>query len=300
VNFVIFQFAGGNVFFLGSLLLAGSLLLLARLKGMMARSFGRALFLIGFAGVACSGTPLDRWIYWALGSMAITCLILCESPRGAFLSRFGAMTLLLFCAALVGVCVSEWLHRIAPGIRVSSSQRVYVVGDSVSAGVGAGVRLWPEILGDSTKLKVVNLAKAGATASSALRQAKAIASGRSLVLLEIGGNDVIGETNPADFHAALDALLSRFASDGHEVAMFELPLPPFHNAYGEIQRALARRYGFPLIPKTCLANVFARSDATTDGIHLTQLGQEALAEAVRGMLVIEATAPRIDAGPSLE
>jgi acyl-CoA thioesterase-1 len=189
-------------------------------------------------------------------------------------------------------CVSECLHRVVPRIRISSSERIYVVGDSVSAGIGAGIRLWPEILGGSTKLEVVNLAKAGATVSSALRQAEAIPAGHSFVLLEIGGNDIIGETNPADFRAALDALLSRLASDGHEVAIFEMPLPPFRNVYGEIQRALARRYGIPLIPKTCLANVFARSGATTDGIHLTQLGQEALAEQVGRMLVIESAGLR--------
>ena len=295
MNFVIFQFAGGNVFFLGAGLLAISLALLARLRGIVARSFGRALFLVGCAGIACSGTPLNRWIYLALGSLAVACLIACEAPRTARFSRIRAMIGVLFCTTMAGVWVSEGLHRVAPKIRISSSQPVYVAGDSVSAGVGSGTKLWPEVLGDSTKLKVVNLAKAGATASSTMRQATAIGPGHSLVLLEIGGNDILGGTNPKDFRAALDALLSRLTSDGHQVVMFELPLPPFCNAYGEAQRSLARRYGISMIPKTCLANVFAKQDATTDGIHLTQAGQTALAGAVEKMLVVR---PDADRGPA--
>jgi acyl-CoA thioesterase-1 len=286
VNFVIFQFAGGNVFFLAAALLAASLLLLSRLRGIMARSLGRALFLIGFAGVACSGTPLHRWIYWTLGSFAIVCLVLCELPPQTPLSKWRTSIALLFCAASAGVCVSEASHRVMPKIQVSPAQRIYVIGDSVSAGVGAGIKPWPEILGGATKLEVVNLAKPGATASSALSQARAISPAHALVLLEIGGNDILGETNPADFRAALDTLLARLTADGREVAMFELPLPPFCNAYGETQRLLARKYGIPLIPKACLAKVFAEKDATSDGIHLTQFGQTMLADAVRKMLVI--------------
>jgi len=283
------------MFFLGIGLLAISLALLARLRGIVARSFGRALFLFGCAGIACSGTPLNRWIYLALGSLAGACLIVCESPRTARFSRIRAMIGVLFCAAIAGVCVSEALHRVVPKIHISSSQRIYVVGDSVSAGVDSGPKHWPAILGDSTKLDVVNLAKAGATASSALRQATAIGPGHSLVLLEIGGNDILGATNPKDFRAALDALLSRLMSDGHQVVMFELPLPPFCNAYGETQRLLARKYGISMIPKTCLANVFAKKDATSDGIHLTQAGQAALAGAVEKMLAVRRS---VDGGPA--
>jgi len=287
VNFVIFQFAGGNAFFAGVALLASSLLLLSRARGVVARGCGRALLIVGLVIVASSGTPLNRWLYLALGLLAIVCLLLCELPPAAALSKRRAMITLVFCAVLAGVCVSEWRHRVAPKIQVSSSQRIYVVGDSVSAGVGSGIKLWPEILGYSTKLEVVNLAQAGATAATALRQAKAITSAHSLVLLEIGGNDILGATNPAEFRAALDALLSQLKSDGHDVIMFELPLPPFCNAYGETQRGLAHKYGVPLIPKTVLANVFARKDATMDGIHLTQPGHEALARSVGKMLVIE-------------
>jgi hypothetical protein len=50
-----------------------------------------------------------------------------------------------------------------------------------------------------------------------------------------------------------------------------------------------------MIPKTCLANVFAKKDATTDGIHLTQAGQTALAGAVEKMLVVW---PDADRGPA--
>ena len=124
-----------------------------------------------------------------------------------------------------------------------------------------------------------------------MRQVDGIIAANSLVFIEIGGNDILGDRNPAEFRFALDALLARVTSAGHEVAMFELPLPPFANAFGNTQRLLARKHGVFLIPKTLLANVFGAEDATTDGIHLTQAGQDALARGVRGMLAIERPRP---------
>ena len=62
--------------------------------------------------------------------------------------------------------------------------------------------------------------------------------------------------------------------------MFELPLPPFYNAFGIIQRRLAKKHGVTLIPKRVLMRVLSGSNATLDSIHLTQHGHEMLAASV--------------------
>ena len=59
------------------------------------------------------------------------------------------------------------------------------------------------------------------------------------MLIELGGNDLLGRTDPARFGQNLDALVRLVQGTGRAVVMFELPLPPFTNAYGIEQRRVA-------------------------------------------------------------
>jgi acyl-CoA thioesterase-1 len=64
------------------------------------------------------------------------------------------------------------------------------------------------------------------------------------------------------------------------VVMFELPLFPFRNSFGRTQRMLADKHNVILIPKTYLTKVFGLEGATVDGLHLSQTGNDALANLV--------------------
>ena len=66
--------------------------------------------------------------------------------------------------------------------------------------------------------------------------------------------------------------------------MFELPLPPFYGAFGRAQREAARRRGATLIPKHCMADVLGTKNGTLDGLHLSQIGHDAMAEEIEQML----------------
>ena len=107
---------------------------------------------------------------------------------------------------------------------------------------------------------------------------------RALVLLEIGGNDVLAGTPPQDFERALDALLGRLRAGDRTVIMLELPLPPLYNSYGRIQRRLARRHGAPLVPKRVILGVLTTPGATVDTIHLSRKGHEQMARVLETVL----------------
>jgi acyl-CoA thioesterase-1 len=103
---------------------------------------------------------------------------------------------------------------------------------------------------------------------------------RSIVIAEIGGNDLLGSTTPEAFERDLDALLARMGSDGRTVLLLELPLPPGYNRFGQIQRGLAARHGALLVPKRVLMGVLASGGATLDSIHLSQAGHARMAETI--------------------
>jgi len=155
-----------------------------------------------------------------------------------------------------------------------------VIGDSMSAGMGGNDdRTWTSHLPE--RIEVHNLARPGATTAMALKsQASQLPKTGGIVLLEIGGNDLLGDTSSAQFERDLDRLLRAVKADDRTLVMFELPLPPLSNEYGRIQRRLAARYGVHLIPKRIMIQVLAGGGATLDSIHLTEAGHERMAAEV--------------------
>ena len=105
-----------------------------------------------------------------------------------------------------------------------------------------------------------------------------------LVLIEIGGNDLLMGVSSDEYGKALDALLSKVAAPNRTVLMFELPLLPNKIAYGRIQRQLSTKYRVFLIPKRFFAEVLGDADATTDGLHLSASGAHRMAALVGRVL----------------
>ena len=148
----------------------------------------------------------------------------------------------------------------------------------MSAGVGTGETCWPEVLADITDFRVVNLAQAGATVEKAIVQAQGITEIHSLVIVEIGGNDLLGNISANVFHHQLELLVSSLCTDGHQVLMVELPLFPFKNAYGRAQRCVVDKYNVSMLPKRYFAKVLGTQGGLLDGLHLSQEGHNAMAK----------------------
>lgn len=165
-----------------------------------------------------------------------------------------------------------------------SNEPIYIIGDSLSAGIDAGEgEPWPERLAAILESEVVSHAEAGATAKSAIEQAEQLPAD-SFVIVEIGGNDLLGGGSAAEFERDLDQLLTKVCSDGRRVVMFELPLPPFYIRFGKAQHQLAEKHGVRLIPRRVLARILFSDAATLDSIHLSEAGHRRLAEEVAARL----------------
>jgi acyl-CoA thioesterase-1 len=129
----------------------------------------------------------------------------------------------------------------------------------------------------------VNLSRPGDTVASAIEgQLPDIPSPRrgDLVIVEVGGNDMLEGGRSDVFEENLAELSGSLAGPGREIVMFELPLLPGRWAWGRAQRRIARDDGVTLIPKRVLAGVLLEPDNTEDGLHLTRQGHERLASAV--------------------
>ncbi len=283
MNRFVLGFADGTSFFAGVTAVLLADLLLVRFRTGFAAALLSAVVLAGIVVVVISATPLPVWAYtvW-LGACSAT-LLLCrrQSTRKTCIASAGVLLV-----TTMGICAAEIPYHRVPQLSVEPGEIVYVVGDSLSAGTGMRERCWPLVLGDMTQLAVVNLAEPGATVRSAMVQANRATQANAVVILEIGGNDLLNGSDAALFRERLDSLVCSLY-DHRAILMFELPLFPFQNAFGRAQREVAAKYGVILIPKSCLTSILGLNSGTLDGLHLSQTGHNALARRVAEFLRIE-------------
>jgi len=256
--------------------------LLLRFRNPAARTALSVLAMIGIFLVLLSATPLPYWVYvmWTVSAFAGLMALNREKVPGKGLGGLGGALI----ATTLGLCLAELPHHLAPKLTVPPDTTVYVIGDSISAGIGNKERCWPSILEEMTHLSVVNLAQAGATTDRALKQAQAIQHPASLVIVEIGGNDLLGDKDASTFETELDALLTLLRTDQHQVLVLELPLFPFRNAYGTAQRRIIIKHKSAMLPKRLFTQVLGTDHGTLDGLHLSQAGHHAMAALIADVL----------------
>jgi acyl-CoA thioesterase I len=180
----------------------------------------------------------------------------------------------------------EFSHRAMPQIVGAPCDHLVVIGDSISSGIGPHTPAWPRMMQQMTGMPIKNLSRPGAGTIEALSMTDEITTEDRVVLLEVGGNDMLAGVPPDEFAKALDSLLARITTPVRTIVMFELPVLPQKMAYGHIQRRLAAKYRVWLIPKRFFVDVLGGARATSDGLHLSESGARHMA-----VLVTQALSP---------
>lgn len=280
MHWLIVHMAEGDAFLMAGGLILILLPMLTWVRSGWVRWGMRAGIVFGAIMVSLSSIPMPRWAYFGWMAVLFAALFVLPRKRGGVGVAIGMLVL----AELVGLALvgSEILHRRWDGVAPLSAARVYVIGDSLSAGTGqeAG-QTWPRILAEARQIEVVDLAVAAATVKSITKVIEPVEFDRGLVILEIGGNDVFGHEDPRDFERDLEVLVNRVQGEGRVLTMFELPLYPLNGEYGRVQRRIAARHGIALIPRWLLAQVIIKPGNTIpDGLHLSIAGHRDMATRV--------------------
>jgi acyl-CoA thioesterase-1 len=284
-RWALFHVASGQSFFTGAacLVLAACLSVRKARRGVSAAR--NALVSLGGLLVFVSATPLPPWLYIALVVASLPWLAI-ESLGDKLPARLVVGWRCSFVAMWAAAVLVELPYHVLPGIpKQPGRPKLGIIGDSLTAGTGDRETVtWPRIFADRQGVTVRDHSMAGAGVASALRQASTIAPDERLVLLEIGGNDILGGASPAAFEAGLARLISEVSRPDRVVIMFELPLPPTYNAFGLAQRRVAMQYEVILVPKRVLLGVLLQLGATLDSIHLSPEGHRRMADSVWGVL----------------
>lgn len=275
MNYLVFHIVSGQSFFTGVILLIAAAVASIQTRPALCR-LAVPGFLAGSLAIILSSASVPYWLV-AFGTLATIawCIARFHKPRrGA-----AAYTVIVF--SLVAACC-ELPYHITPAIPHVSSRTLTVIGDSVTAGTGGDdhSETWPRIIAREHGIAVQDISRMGDTAARALKRVRKHQIDSSIVIVEIGGNDILGSTTPDQFASDLDALLAHLTAADRQVVMFELPLPPFYHAYGRIQRLAAAKHNVSLIPKRVFLSVIADRSSTLDSIHLSQSGHQLMAQCV--------------------
>lgn len=276
---VLYHIVSGHAFFTGLVLVMISALASTQQSWIGHRMMGLAL-LIGLVLIAISAAPLPWWPYFFFAACILfwTFSFIIISWR-----RYARGSVILSCSVLI---IMEAPFHFNPPLKPRGKPSVTVIGDSVTAGLGSSdeSQKWTRLIADQHYLTVQDISHMGETVGSALKRVRKHEIESELVIIEIGGNDVLGSTTPEQFSTGLESLIEALKGPNRQLVMFELPLPPMYTVFGKHQRDIAAKHGVKLIPKRHFYSVIGKPQNTVDGVHLSQQGHDAMAAIVGEIL----------------
>lgn len=190
----------------------------------------------------------------------------------------------------VGLSVVAMLWSLRPGApvgaRPTSGDRVIAFGDSLVEGVGASVgRDLVSLLSARVGVPIVNAGRRGDTTASALARLDPAVLSRNprVVIVVLGGNDVLRRLPQEETFANLETLVGRIRGRGAAVILVGLSFGVFPDAYGNGYENLAHRSSSGLVPDV-LAGILGHADLMADQIHPNDHGYRMMADRIEPAL----------------
>jgi acyl-CoA thioesterase-1 len=195
--------------------------------------------------------------------------------------RLRLLWLMLVCIAL-SAC-----SRSAPVLpRLSSGDIVLAFGDSLTFGTGAPRgESYPEVLSALIGHDVVSAGVPGErTADGLLRFADALETHRPrIVLLCMGGNDMLRQVDPGDIEANLRQMIDAARERGIGVLLIGVPKPALFGGNAGFYQRIAQDYDLPYEGEV-LNDILRDNEYKSDLIHPNAKGYRIFAQALADLL----------------
>lgn len=179
----------------------------------------------------------------------------------------------------------QW-HASVHAVRsaIQPAQPVVCIGDSLTA-FG-----YPKVLREMISIPVVDLSQDGITTDDALRRLpEMIEASPQVVVIELGGHDFLRGKSRAATMANLEKIVDACRLIGAEVILVEIPRGFIYDAYGDMEREMARRQRLELVPDTAIRSLVLWGPYIPPGMWLrrkSRLSDDGLHPNARGNLLL--------------
>jgi lysophospholipase L1-like esterase len=196
---------------------------------------------------------------------------------------FRRIILLVAAIILVAACGSKAREDAIP-----QGSRVLALGDSLTEGAGvAPEEAWPNLLASRTGWVVINGGVSGDTTGDALRRLPALLEEHNpvLVLVALGGNDMLRHVSQEDTVANLGKMLAMIKAHGAKPVLLATPKPSVAGAVfqnlsaADFYRRVAEEHQVPMI-EDAIAEVLSDPQLKGDPLHPNTAGHAKLSQKI--------------------
>lgn len=170
--------------------------------------------------------------------------------------------------------------------RLAPTDVIVAFGDSLTFGTGAAEHeSYPAVLASLVGRPVVRSGVPGeVTAQGLARLPEVIEAHRPrLVIVCLGGNDMLRTIGEAEIRSNLRAIIGTIRDRGIAVMLIGVPKPALITGAAEFYAEIAREFGIPYEGKVVTSVLYA-PDLKADPIHPNAKGYRRMAEAVAELL----------------
>ncbi len=163
---------------------------------------------------------------------------------------------------------------------VEDTGPIVFFGNSITAGLGAEPgEDFPSLIGKTLNVPIINAGISGNTTHDALKRIDkdVISKKPSIVVIELGGNDLLEQVNSEVSRNNSDLILSKIKSTGAKIVILETKFFLFQEKYETDWSSLAKKYSATYVPDI-LEEVLADQSLKFDDIHPNAKGYQKIAE----------------------
>ena|SRR5688572_22065510 len=198
------------------------------------------------------------------------------------ISNFVRSLAVFVLALVVAACGSKTpqLAKLAPG------DVIVAFGDSLTYGTGAAEHeSFPAVLEQLIARKVVRAGVPGEVTAQGLERLPEVLDEYrpKLVIICLGGNDMLRQLGEAQTVANLRAILRKVRESGAQAVLVGVPRPALLTSAPQFYADLAEEFGIPY-ESAVVTGVLYKSELRSDPIHPNAQGYRKIAEALADLL----------------
>lgn len=170
--------------------------------------------------------------------------------------------------------------------RLGADDVIVAFGDSLTYGTGAAEHeSYPAVLAQLTGHQVVRAGVPGEITAQALQRLPGVLDEHKprLVIVCLGGNDMLRKLNEAETIANLRAIVRKVKERGTDAVLIGVPRPALLTSAPRFYEEIAKEFGIPY-EGTAVTGVLYKPELKSDTIHPNAAGYRKIAEAVAELL----------------